>query len=602
MRRTLNCCPAIFAIRGNLPDGYRPPQALMALQRICHGSSLPIMIELGNLAAALGQPQTDPNDIIDARGEITRELGRLADVSTRLNVLGADLDSLSDAGAVQWRHRLEEKPDTASSLIPEAWRASWEWAVMRAKVDNIIALGNGDDQRKIKAETMKKRRRLFEELIRTRTLIGLKKRMSPSIRQAMEAFTQAVSKIGTGKGKKAPRFIRAARDAAKQASSAAPVWIIPEYKIPEQLPADFGDFDLVILDEASQSDITALAALARGKKILVVGDEEQVSPSAVGISTQKINGLRAEFLQDLPNKDLIDENFSIFEITKRMHPESHVMLREHFRCVAPIIQFSTRFYNNELVPLRVPKASERFDPPLADVYIPGATRQGKTNPFEARWIVDEIARLIGDPAHADRDIGVISLIGAEQAEKIGRMLVEDKRIGPEKIEERRIIYGDARTMQGQERSIVFPSMVATPGHAHSHSQTMKSDQQRINVAMSRAKDRLYLVRSVQLEDLKPADIKAQILHHFMDPMPGGRPATGGEVESLLDKCDSGFEREVLQMLMDANYRVRPQVAAGGSTGRWGRIKPIKLSSRSLRSFSRHISAKVDVWHPSITTP
>lgn len=561
LRRTLDCGQAIFAIRGNLPDGYRPPKALTALKRICDGSTLPVMIEIGNLATALGQPHTDPNDIISARGEITQELGRLAEVSERLRVLGADLDCLSDAGAADWRHRLAEKPDAASSLVPDSWRASWEWAVMRTKVDKIISLGNGDDQRKIKAEAMKKRRRLFEELIRTRTLIGLKKRMTPSIRQAMEAFTQAVSKIGTGKGKKAPRFIRAARDAAKKASSAAPVWIMPEYKIPEQLPADFGDFDLVILDEASQSDITALAALARGKKILVVGDEEQVSPSVVGISTQKINGLRAEFLQDLPNKDLIDENSSIFEITKRMHPESHVMLREHFRCVAPIIQFSTRFYNNELVPLRVPKASERFDPPLADVYIPGATRQGKTNPFEARWIVDEIARLIEDPAHAGRDIGVISLIGAEQAEKIGRMLVEDKRIGPEKIEERRIIYGDARTMQGQERSIVFLSMVATPGHAHS--QTMKSDQQRMNVAMSRAKDRLYLVRSVQLEDLKSADIKAQILHHFMDPMPGGRPATGGEVESLLDRCDSGFEREVLQMLTEANYRVRPQVAAGG---------------------------------------
>lgn len=561
LRQTLNCGPAIFAIRGNLPDGYRPPDPITALREISAGSALPVIVELGNLASAIGNPETTPNDIIDARSEITRELGRLTEVSERLIALGVDLNCLSDAGADEWRCRLAENPADATSLIPEDWREAWEWAVVRARVDQIIALGNGDEQRKVKAEAMKKRRRLFEELIRTRTLIGLKKRMTPSIRQAMEAFTQAVSKIGTGKGKKAPRFIRAARDAARQASSAAPVWIMPEYKIPEQLPADFGDFDLVILDEASQSDITALAALARGKKILVVGDEEQVSPSVVGISMQKINGLRAEFLQDLPNKDLIDENSSIFEITKRMHPESHVLLREHFRCVAPIIQFSTRFYNNELVPLRVPKASERFDPPLADVYIPGATRQGKTNPFEARWIVDEIARLIEDPAHAGRDIGVISLIGGEQADKIGRMLVEDKRIGPEKIEEWRIIYGDARTMQGQERSIVFLSMVATPGHAHS--QTSKPDQQRINVAMSRAKDRLYLVRSVQLEDLKPADIKAQILQHFSDPMPGGRPAMGGEVESLLDRCDSGFEREVLQMLIDANYRVRPQVAAGG---------------------------------------
>ncbi|SFB14949.1 Part of AAA domain-containing protein [Poseidonocella pacifica] len=561
LRNSLNCTDILFALRGNLPDGYAAHPALDQLRTLSEGATLPVIVELGNLAGALGREETNPNDIIDARAAITTELGRLAEVSRRLQELGADLDALSEAGAPEWRARLEDRPDAAPDLIPDTWKEAWAWAEMRARVNRIIDLGNGDDHRKAKADAMKRRRRLFEELIRTRTLLGLKERMTPSIRQAMEAFTQAVAKIGTGKGKKAPRFIRAARDAAKRASAAAPVWIMPEYKIPEQLPADFGDFDLVILDEASQSDITALAALARGKKILVVGDEEQVSPSVVGISMQKINGLRAEFLEGLPGKDLIDENSSIFEITKRMHPDSHVMLREHFRCVAPIIQFSTRYYNNELVPLRVPKASERFDPPLADVYIPGAARQGKTNASEARWIVDEIARLIQDPGHDGRDIGVISLIGSEQAEKIGRMLVEDDRIGPEKIEERHIIYGDARTMQGQERSIVFLSMVATPGHAYS--QTKREDQQRINVAMSRARDRLYLVRSVQLEDLRPNDIKAQILQHFANPMPDGRVVTGGEIDTLLDRCDSGFEREVLQMLLDANYRVRPQVAAGG---------------------------------------
>ncbi|RKF13530.1 DUF559 domain-containing protein [Roseovarius spongiae] len=557
----LDCSDAIFAIRGNLPDDYVAPEALERLRQIAGSSSLPILAAIGSLANALGQEGTDPTDVVKERGAITRELTRLSEVAPRLKALGADLDALRTAGAPEWVERLEERPEAAGELIPDTWRASWAWAEAKARLDCIVALGNGDDHRRIKSEAIAQRRKHFEDLIRTRTLLGLKDRMTPSIRTAMEAFTQAVSKIGTGKGKRAPRFIRAAQEAARKASPAAPVWIMPEYRIPEQLPAKFGDFDLVILDEASQSDITALAALARGKKILVVGDEEQVSPSSVGIPDQKINALRAEFIDTLPMSGLIDQNTSIFEMTKRMHPDSHVMLREHFRCVAPIIQFSTRFYNNALVPLRVPKASERFDPPLADVYIAGATRHGKINASEARWIVDEIAGLIEDPAHEGRDIGVISLIGNEQAERIGRMLVEDERIGPEQIEKRRIIYGDARTMQGQERSIVFLSMVATPGHATA--QTSKADQQRINVAMSRAKDRLYLVRSVSLEDLKPTDIKAHILQHFADPMPEGRAATGKETANLMDRCDSGFEREVLQRLMDAGYRVQPQVPAGG---------------------------------------
>lgn len=559
--KELDCNPAIFALRANLPDAHRTPQAITTLSSIADRSALPVFGALRNLASAIGKPEANPQQIIALRGEITREITRLFAIAPKLKELGITLKVLSDSGAPEWAIRLTEDPLNAPALIADTWQAAWAWAIMTGRVHHIIELGNGDEYRQAKAEAMHQRRKHFEDLIRIRTLLGLAKRMTPRIRQAMEAFTQAISKIGTGKGKKAPRFIRAAQEAARQASSAAPVWIMPEYKIPEQLPPEFGDFDLVILDEASQSDITALAALARGKKILVVGDEAQVSPTAVGISVQKINALRAEFLDGLPNAGLIDENSSIFEVTKRMHPESHVMLREHFRCVAPIIQFSTRFYNNALVPLRVPKASERFDPPLADVYIPGAARQGKTNPYEARWIVDEIARIIEDPAHKGRDIGVISLIGGEQAEKIGRMLVEDERIGPEKIEERRIIYGDARTMQGQERSIVFLSMVATPGKVTS--QSSKPDQQRINVAMSRAKDRLYLVRSVSLEDLKPTDIKADILLHFADPMPNGRVSTSVESTDLMDRCDSGFEREVLKRLLEANYRVRPQVKAGG---------------------------------------
>ena len=107
---------------------------------------------------------------------------------------------------------------------------------------------------------------------------------------------------------------------------------------------------------------------------------------------------------------------------------------------------------------------------------------------------------------------MISLIGSEQAHKIERMLIDHPRIGTDAITVHHIICGDARTMQGQERSIVFLSMVATPGNAYA--QTKKADQQRINVAMSRARDRLYLVRSVSLDDLNPADIKAKVLSTF----------------------------------------------------------------------------------------
>ncbi|MDP1057405.1 hypothetical protein Q6324_28050, partial [Klebsiella pneumoniae] len=82
---------------------------------------------------------------------------------------------------------------------------------------------------------------------------------------------------------------------------------------------------------------------------------------------------------------------SIYDLFKVVFAKSAVMLREHFRCVAPIIEYSKReFYNHELKPLRMPKASERLDPPLVDVYVIDGYRNKDINLPEARFIVDEI--------------------------------------------------------------------------------------------------------------------------------------------------------------------------------------------------------------------
>jgi very-short-patch-repair endonuclease len=553
----LDLSPISFALEANLPSGYRAPKELAALEKLAGAKETPLERTIAELRDALSRPETDPAEILDARSAITRELERLSGVVDAVASAHKDLEALALAGAPEWAEMLLAAPENATQIIRDEWRGAWSWAVMMGRVEKVTALGNGDEHRKAKAQAMKRRVQLMGELIRIRTLIGLQRRMTGPVQTALAGFSQAVQKIGKGTGKTAPRWRRAAQVAAKQASVAAPVWIMPEYKIAEQLPPDIAGFDLVILDEASQSDITACAALARGKKLLVVGDEEQVSPSNVAMSEAKISALRALHLKDLPNPDLIDENTSVFEIAMRMFPKTHLILREHFRCVAPIIAFSAKFYGGRLVPLRVPKASERFDPPLVDVHLKAGRRSGMTNEDEARYIVDEIAKIVADSTHAARSIGVISLIGREQAEMIERLLITDDRIGPEVIAKRQIIAGDARTMQGQERSVVFLSMVADPGLVTA--QTDKRTQQRFNVAMSRAADRLYLVRSVDRADLKDNDLKAMVIDHFLDPMPDGHKLASNDV---FERCESEFEVEVLERLLDAGYRARPQVSAG----------------------------------------
>ena len=61
------------------------------------------------------------------------------------------------------------------------------------------------------------------------------------------------------------------------AAGAVPCWIMDHSRISEAMPADIGAFDLVIVDEASQSDLWALPAILRGKTILVVGDDKHLA-------------------------------------------------------------------------------------------------------------------------------------------------------------------------------------------------------------------------------------------------------------------------------------------------------------------------------------
>jgi very-short-patch-repair endonuclease len=90
-------------------------------------------------------------------------------------------------------------------------------------------------------------------------------------------------------------------------------------------------------------------------------------------------------------------------------------------------------------------------------------------------------------------------------------------------------------------------------------QTALHFEQRFNVAISRARDRMYLVRSVREEELKPDDLKAKVLRHFRDPMKGSKRPEG-DAAAL---CDSDFERAVLRKLVEGGYRVTPHVGALG---------------------------------------
>lgn len=117
--------------------------------------------------------------------------------------------------------------------------------------------------------------------------------------------------------------------------------------------------------------------------------------------------------------------------------------------------------------------------------------------YAAEFIADEIEAILRDPKLRNRTLGVVSLLGPDQAKYIYNLVVG--RVDVSELERRKFACGDAYVFQGSERDIMFLSMVAD--HSKHHALSGQLFEQRFNVAASRARDRMYLVRSVKLGEL-----------------------------------------------------------------------------------------------------
>jgi hypothetical protein len=126
-------------------------------------------------------------------------------------------------------------------------------------------------------------------------------------------------------------------------------------------------------------------------------------------------------------------------------------------------------------------------------------------PLQSVSPLDNNARPVAaaaDPRYEGRTMGVISLQGEAQAKLIEHKLLEN--LEPDVIEQRRRICGDAYAFQGDERHIVFLSMVAAPGEARIAALSNDAARQRFNVAARRAQDQLWLFHSATLDMLSPS--------------------------------------------------------------------------------------------------
>lgn len=512
----------------------------------------------------LGNPKVNESQLLAAWSASMAELARLQRLAPWLQSVSEVTQRIAQSGAPQYARLLLQPAGEDDRLIPPDWRRAWRMRCLATHLSLIDPQNEFRRLTRVRGELDQDLARAYRDVVVKRTWMQLARNTSASTRAALQAYLNAIQRIGKGTGKRAARYRQDAREAASDAHAAIPCWIMPHYRVSETLPARMGLFDLVIIDEASQSDLSALPAIFRGRRLLIVGDDRQVAPEAIGIEEERIKALMQRHLSEqVPlYRAQMSADRSIYDLAKVVFARSGVMLKEHFRCVAPIVEYSRReFYHGELLPLRLPPLAARLDPPLVDVLIEDGERRGDVNLPEARFIVDEIKHLLADARMSTRSIGVVSLLGDEQALRIWEMLGEE--LGPETLQRYRIACGDARTFQGKERDVMFLSLVCAPNDVGAPL-ARESFAQRFNVAASRARDRMYLVRSVLPEQLPESDrLRRRLIEHFAVPFPiEAADETAGARRNPRELCESPLEREIYDWLVEAGYRVTPQVRVG----------------------------------------
>lgn len=471
-----------------------------------------------------------------------------------------DLLAKLEGAALGWAAAIRNREAEHGRGNPPGEPASaWRWRQIHDELERRGRVSLEDLQEQIE-KISKILRKTTAVLIEKKAWFAQVRRTSLEQRQALRGWKEFMRRVGRGTGIRAPRLLAEARKLIPVCQSAVPVWIMPLSRVVESFDPQKNRFDVVIIDEASQADVMAMAALYMGREIIIVGDHEQVSPLAVSQNQAEVQQLIDEHIADIPNANLYDGQMSIYDLAK-MSFEGMICLREHFRCVPQIIQFSNDLsYDGKIKPLRDP-SSVSLRPHTVAYRVEGdAVKGGAVNEVEARTIASLLIACTEQSEYEGATFGVISLVGQEQAEYIEKLLRH--RLPPDELFRRRLQCGNSASFQGDERDVMFLSIVDAPTTNGPLSLRREGAQnlfkKRFNVAASRARDQMWVVYSLDPEvHLQPQDIRRQLIVHAQDPEAGSR-----KLEQQGARVESEFEKQVLRQLLQAGYRVTPQWKVG----------------------------------------
>ncbi len=463
--------------------------------------------------------------------------------------------------APQWTEAIRNRDGIHGNIdVPDNIEDAWKWKQYDSIIEDIVSEPFDELQEKSRMLSRKYREITAEFAEKSAWYHLLRKtERDISMKQALNGWKQTVKRIGKGTGKNAPMYRAEARKLMVKCQNAVPGWIMPIGKALESLNPSVNKFDVIIIDEASQADISSMAILYMGKKLIIVGDDKQVSPMAVGTSISKVNDLKKMYIEGkAPNAHLYDNKTSIYDVAATTFQP--LMLQEHFRCVPEIIGFSNWLsYDFKIKPLR-DSSNSALLPAVVNYRVMDGERVEKINSNEAKAIVSLLQACIEQPEYEGKTFGIISLLGDDQVKRIQEEIY--RHIDTKVCSERRILCGNPSHFQGDERDVIFLSMVDSGnGNGPIKKRDFGSDdayRKRYNVAASRAKDQLWVVTSLDpANDLKSGDIRKMLIDYSLNP-----ESVYDQNARIEKKAESPFEIAVVRYLTVRGYHLVQQWKVG----------------------------------------
>lgn len=355
-----------------------------------------------------------------------------------------------------------------------------------------------------------------------------------------------------------------------------PCWLLSPENVSSLLPLKKNLFDIVIFDEASQVFIeNTIPSVVRGKNIVVAGDAKQLRPTATFMRRYMGGGEE----EDLSTQAALEVE-SLLDLAVARYDSAHI--NYHYRSErSELIEFSNKaFYENRLH-IAPNVSSLGKNTAIERIKVNGVWADSK-NEVEATAVVTLIDKILRTRKEGET-IGVITF-GVQQQnciesviEKYARQHHEFRTRLAREVNRKEdgqdvsLFIKNIENVQGDERDIIIFAVGYAPGangkvYAHFGSLSMDGGENRLNVAITRAKKKIYVVTSIEPEELNVDSSKNNGPKLFRSYLAYARAVSANkseEANAILESVGNVVRKKKQNLITPIDQQIASKLTAMG---------------------------------------